>query len=220
MPTFKTQALILNKRPLKDADRLYVLYTKDYGKIEAKVKSAASSKSKLAGHLEPMSLSQVMIVKGRGMETIAGAQLIERFTFSDIRLQPLTALAAEMVIKFVKPGLPDIRIYKLLLAFLNSLTNSINNLDEHRLLTLRFIWRFLSLLGYQIDPEQKEFTGFSSLSKESRQLLNNCLKEKAQLTIFRASSKVVKELVDFTKEYLRYFAESDFRSYNYLRMYE
>jgi len=103
MSTFKTQALVLHKRVLKNADRLYILYTPEHGKVEAKVRSAAKSSSKLAGHLEPFCISAVMIARGESLETIAGAYLQKSFIFKDLKTRALALVAAEIVNKFIMP---------------------------------------------------------------------------------------------------------------------
>ncbi len=215
MSTFKTTALILSKRPLKDADRLYVLYTPDYGKIEAKVRSAASARSKLAGQMEPIALSRLMVARSKGFETIAGAQLIKPYFFSWELSQSLAALAAELVNIGIKPGFADPRIFQLLKAFLDSLTRLKNEPIKWRLFALRFIWQFFNLLGYQFNPQQAKFADLPALSIPSKELLMNCLKERGQLTILQSSSKVINELADFTHRYLRYIFESDLNTYKF-----
>ncbi|PIZ46626.1 DNA repair protein RecO [candidate division WWE3 bacterium CG_4_10_14_0_2_um_filter_41_14] len=215
MSTFKTEAIILTKRPLKDADRLYIMYTKDHGKLEAKVRSAASAKSKLAGQIEPISLSRVMIAKGRGFDTIAGARLIKPFSTDLVDGRPFAALAAELVSKMIKPGVPDGHIYNLLLSYLTAVNGAEYKPGPIRILTLRFIWQFLSLLGYQPDVNGRKFGDLPKLSEPSKKLLSECLEQKSRLTILRTSSTVVKELAVFTQGFLRYFSEGDVRSFNF-----
>ena len=85
MSSFKTEAIVLHKRPLWEADRLYVLYTPGFGKVEAQVKSAVKTSSKLAGSLEPVSLVEVMVVRGKARETIAA-------TKSTLRHRPMIVM--------------------------------------------------------------------------------------------------------------------------------
>lgn len=228
MSTFKTTALILAKRPLREADRLYILYTQDHGKIEAKVRSAASSKSKLAGQIEPLSLALVMIAPGKELETIAGAALVKSFSFADLKVAALAGLASEMVIKLIKPGLPDARIFQLLLLFFNFLQErqalsggqlNLAELGKLRITALRFVWQFLSLLGYRFTQYSPTAEFLPKLSSASQKLFNSCLAEHRGLTKFQASFKVIAELSLFTRESLRYFGESDLVTYN-LGFYE
>lgn len=216
MSTFKTTALILSKRPLKDADRLYVLYTPDYGKIEAKVRSAASTKSKLAGQVEPIAFARLMIAKSKGFETIAGAQLVKPYYFFGELSQSMAALTAELVNKCIRPGLSDSRIFQLLKDFLELLGRLPANSPKLRLFALRFIWQFISLLGYRFNPQEEQFSGLPALSVKTKALLSDCLKARSQLTILQSSSTVISELAVFTRCFLRYFFESDLNSYQYI----
>ncbi|MBT3690068.1 DNA repair protein RecO [bacterium] len=205
MSTYKTDCLVLAKRVLKDADRVYVLYSRDHGKIEGKVRSGASSKSKLAGHIEPLALSRIMIVKGKSLETIAGTALIKKYEF-DLDVLPYAQLASEFVIKLIKPGISDINIFNLIHSYLSSL-EKYNNIDIVKIITLRFSWQFLRYLGYSPDLNNK-------LSKESKELLDACLAKRSDLTKLTSSTKVLVELSNFTKYYLHYIGESDFTTFN------
>lgn len=73
--TYKTVGLILASRKSFGANRLYTIYTKDLGKIIGQAKGAQKAISKLAGHLEPLSLSQLFLVESRQYFKIAGATL-------------------------------------------------------------------------------------------------------------------------------------------------
>ena len=227
MSTFKTEALVLSKRPLKNADRLYILYSPEFGKLEAKLRSAASSKSKIAGQIEPLCLSQIMVAKGKEMEIVAGALLIKNYDFSDLRIQSLAGLAAEMVSRFIKPGLPDKEIYQLIQSYFDALqakdtawrkNEPGSNGSGLSLLSLRFIWQMLIHLGYKIDLSQSSDRLLPELSLEAKSLLSDCLKTRSELTILQSSSKVIDELINFTQSYLRYFLEGDLKAY-YLSFY-
>ena len=211
MSTFKTQALILHKRVLKNADRLYILYTPDHGKVEAKVRSAAKSSSKLAGHLEPFCISAVMIARGKELETIAGAYLQKSFSFKDLKTRALAGLAAEIVNKFIRPGLASGEIYRLLVLYFEALEKSEKFLLS-QILGLRFIWQILIKLGYRINLENKDRQTLA-LSQEARGVLQNCLVDQNDLTNHACSSTVIKELAEFTRQYLVYHLEDDLKSF-------
>ena len=63
-----TPALVLNKEPLHDSDCRVTLFSRDLGKIYAKVKSGRRLTSKLAPHLEPLSLVTVRLVGKNGFQ--------------------------------------------------------------------------------------------------------------------------------------------------------
>lgn len=75
----KTEAIILREVRLGEADRLLTLFTPGRGKVRAVARGALRPKSKLAGHLQPLSHTLLMLVHGRSMEIVTGGQLLHPF---------------------------------------------------------------------------------------------------------------------------------------------
>lgn len=75
--TYKTEAIILHRKTLKDADRLILCYSKDFGKLKLVAKGARKSKSKMAGSLEPFSLVNVVIAKGKSLDILISVKSIK-----------------------------------------------------------------------------------------------------------------------------------------------
>ncbi|MEA2113605.1 MAG: recombination protein O N-terminal domain-containing protein, partial [Patescibacteria group bacterium] len=67
---YKTEGIIIGRRNLGDYDRLFTVYTKNFGKILIKGKSVRKNQSKLRGHLELFLRSHLMIAPGRGFDII------------------------------------------------------------------------------------------------------------------------------------------------------
>ncbi len=57
-----TEGIVLDKEVVGDYDAKVFLYTRDFGKIQAKVKSLRKITSKLAGHLEPLNIVSVRML--------------------------------------------------------------------------------------------------------------------------------------------------------------
>ena len=200
MPHFKTEAIVLAKRQLWEADRLYLLYTPSFGKIEAQVKSAVKSSSKLAGSLEPVSLVDLMIVRGKSRETIAGVQLKKRFQFNNLDNLNQVNLIRELFLKMIKPGLKEERLYFNLKSYL-TVQESTDNPLVNRFITQRFIWQLLNILGY--GPEKKF---------QQNPLVEAC--QGSQPTALQISDNLLQELEELTKNYLRNILESDLHSFH------
>lgn len=73
----KTEAIVLRYRRLGEADRIVTLLTPHRGKIDVVAKGVLRSRSRLAGHLEPMTLLEVVLAHGRSMDVITQAQALE-----------------------------------------------------------------------------------------------------------------------------------------------
>ncbi len=63
-----SEAIVLKKQPLGDCDIRYSFFTRRFGKMIAKAKSARKITSKLAGHLEPGNLVRVRFIEKTGLQ--------------------------------------------------------------------------------------------------------------------------------------------------------
>ena len=73
---YQTEAIIIKKTKLGEADRILTLYTPHLGKIQGVARGVRRPRSKLAGHLELLTHSQVSLARGRNLDTITGSQTI------------------------------------------------------------------------------------------------------------------------------------------------
>ena len=67
---FYTEAIVLDKEPVAEADLQISLYTKDLGKITARAIGARKIVSKLASHLEPLNFVAVRLVQKNRFQVV------------------------------------------------------------------------------------------------------------------------------------------------------
>lgn len=65
-----TEAIVLDKEPFGEIDSRVYLYTKLFGRIAAKVKSARKITSKLSAHLEPLNLVDLRLISGKDYQAV------------------------------------------------------------------------------------------------------------------------------------------------------
>lgn len=70
MREYITDAVVLHKEPNGDFDHRIILFTKQFGKLAAKSKSARKITSKLSGHLEPGTLAAVRLVEKNNLQVV------------------------------------------------------------------------------------------------------------------------------------------------------
>jgi recombinational DNA repair protein (RecF pathway) len=83
MLEYVTEAVVLDKVDLKEQDLRVFLFTKDFGKVIAKMTSGRKITSKLNGHLEPSSLTTVKIVD-KNSPQIIDALMIKKVNIDKI----------------------------------------------------------------------------------------------------------------------------------------
>lgn len=148
-------AIVVGKRETGETDRLYSLYTREFGKVRAKAIGVRRPAAKLASALETLTLSDVTVVRGKGTGRIAGA--IAEETFPHIRSEyGALSLALSTVAEFdVIVGLeqPDEALFSLLLEYLTLLDGVADDRLRSTLLTEAFFVKLLDELGYRIEAE-------------------------------------------------------------------
>lgn len=80
MISHHTTGIVLLKCDFREHDRIYTIYTHDYGKIEALGRGTRKITSKLASHLEPPGVVDLLIIQGKVFDHIAGAKRLEEFS--------------------------------------------------------------------------------------------------------------------------------------------
>jgi len=111
-----TEGIVLKKMDIGEADVLYALYTRDYGKVVARAAGIRKNEAKLRGHLEPLSLSSVRLITGRNGERLIGATLVnfwERLRSREVSTR-LAAYAARRVDEQCFAGEPDPALWDLM----------------------------------------------------------------------------------------------------------
>lgn len=74
---YRCEGVVIRRRDFGEADRLVTLMTDNYGKIRALAKGTRRTKSRLGGHLEPYARTSVLIAKGRNLDIITQASVVD-----------------------------------------------------------------------------------------------------------------------------------------------
>jgi len=160
MSTYKTEGIIIKRDNFGESSLLLHIYTRDYGKIEAVARSARKEKGKLKGHLEFFLLVELILARGRNIDTITSSLTAESFSSLRNCLEFLFGAyyILELVDKMTVEGHKDERIFSLLkklLLFLDNLTTLLPPLSGQSgfpLLDNTIINKYnLSILIFQIN---------------------------------------------------------------------
>ena len=149
---YKTSAIVLRQRRLGDADKIVTLYSANFGKLDAVAKGVRRLKSRLAGHVEPLTHGSYLVARGRNLDIITQAQTIE--TFQPLRdgLDRLSRAlyVAELVDRSTEERAENFAIYRLLLDTLRRLAEH----DQLDLVVRLLEMALLEELGYRPELER------------------------------------------------------------------
>jgi DNA repair protein RecO (recombination protein O) len=145
--SYQTEAIIIKKTKLGEADRILTLYTPLRGKIQGVAKGVRRPRSKLSGHLELLTHSQVWFARGRNIDTITGCQTINGFLElkSSLELTSAALYTTELVNLFTAEHIENESLFRLLLETMERLAA-----DTDNRLTLRYFeLHLLDCVGYR-----------------------------------------------------------------------
>ena len=113
---YRTEAVVLRQRRLGDADKICVLFTPERGRIEAVAKGVRRTKSRLAGHVEPLTRATLLLAAGRSLDVITQAQTINahKAVHDDIDRLSRALYVAELIDRFTDVAGDAHRLYELL----------------------------------------------------------------------------------------------------------
>lgn len=151
----KHTAIILSSRDTNEFDRIYIMYTLEKGLVRAVAKGARKPAARLAGHLEPATLSEVYIARSRGMGQITSSLSVSGY--ENIKKSFALLETALAILKFFaknfKEEEKDERIFLLLKEFMEILNSQSLNLvnvekaGKEGILAEAFWWKLFDFLG-------------------------------------------------------------------------
>lgn len=147
MSLYKTKGIILKTHKLGEADRIITILTNNYGKVGTVAKGIRKTKSKFGSRLEPFTHVDLVLYKGRNLDIVTQAEIIDSFVLIREDFDRITYASAmlDLVNKVAVEGERDMPLYNLLLKSLSVLSQSKKNL---RLLLIAFDVKLMAISGY------------------------------------------------------------------------
>jgi len=147
---YRTQGIILRKQDAGEADRVFTIFTKDFGKVKLRAVSERKITSKLRGGLELFYLSEIEFIQGRARKTITDATPLCRYPAlrGDLERLRIMHRFAEITDELTGGQEQDEKIWNLLQEVLVVLNRSSLHARDVKVLSYYFLWNLLSSTGY------------------------------------------------------------------------
>jgi len=150
---FRTEAIILKRRDMGEADRLLTLLTPRHGKLDVIAKGARKPTSQKTGHVELFTRADMLIHTGREIGVAVQAEMVEPYLGlrENLKRSAYANYAAELLDRFTAHAEEDsTSLFSLLDDTLKRLADD----DDPRLAVRYYEIRMLDLLGFR--PELLE----------------------------------------------------------------
>ena len=241
---YRTEAVVLRRQDLGEADRLIAVYTPELGKLRVVAKGVRRPRSRKAGHLEPFTRVQLLLARGRELDIVTQAEAIDVYPSlrTDLIRMGHAAYAVELLDRVTVEAAENEDLYRLLVHTLERLSLGADPAVASRFYELRV----LDLVGYrpelfrclncgtEIRPEDQYFSASSGgvvcpscgpLVVDSRPMSLGTLKVLrhyqrntfASVSGIRIRPEVHAELERLLEDYLTYILERRLNSPAFVR---
>jgi len=141
---YRDQGVVLRTLRLGEADRIITLATRGHGKVRAVAKGVRRTTSRFGGRLEPLSHVAVLCWKGRELDIVTQADMVETFgrVRSDMARIGKAYTLLEVVDQVAQEGHPNPRLYDMLVGALRVLDE-----EDPALLVAAFLLKVLAAEG-------------------------------------------------------------------------
>ena len=140
---YKSEALVIKRINLGEADKILTIFTPNFGKLRVVAKGVRKVTSRLAGHVELFTRSQMLLAKGRNLDIVTQSETVDAYRplHEDLPRIARASYAAELLDKMTPDALELYPVYKLMVETLQLISA---DPDADRVLR----WFELQLLGY------------------------------------------------------------------------
>jgi len=153
MPVYKTEAIILRHQALGEADRIVTAFTREYGKLRLVARGIRRTTSRLGGRIEPFTHVRLLLARGRSMDVVAQAEVVQ--TFSGLREDLLRSAYGSYIAELVERFLPERDKHETVFDLVRHTLEALEAVreDDVEVEALWFALRLASDLGYRPETE-------------------------------------------------------------------
>ena len=120
---FRAEGVVLRRRNLGEADSILTFFGPERGRFEAIARGVRKSRSRMRGHVEPLTRVRVLVAHGRSLDVLTQAETVYpyRGVREDLDRLPQGLYCAELVDRFTVEHAEHPGLYTLLLDALDAL---------------------------------------------------------------------------------------------------
>ena len=144
MSLYRDKAIVLRNYDLREADRIIVMMTEEHGKVRAVANGVRKMSSRFGARLEPLSHIDVLLNRGKDLDTVNQVELVSnaRGLYSDLDRLTRGLAMLEAVDQLGMEGEPTPHLYKMLVGALQWLSE-----NDSALVLAAFYFKLLVVEG-------------------------------------------------------------------------
>ena len=144
MSLYRDKAIVLRTYDLREADRIIVMMTEEHGKVRAVANGVRKMSSRFCARLEPLSHIDVLLSKGKDLDTVSQVELVTsaRGLYTDLDRLTRGLAMLEAVDQLGMEAEPTQHLYKMLVGALQWLSE-----NDSTLVLAAFYFKLLVVEG-------------------------------------------------------------------------
>jgi DNA repair protein RecO (recombination protein O) len=150
---YRTRGFVFKKEDQNESDRVFSVFTEDFGRVELKAKSIRKITSKLRANIDLFYLSEIEFIQGRNNKTLTDAVRISRLNSEKVDFKKLKTAhrISDTLDSFIKGQEKDERTFALINEVFTVLAGNGNEIKNHLFFFHYFFWNFMSSQGYRLE---------------------------------------------------------------------
>ncbi|MCX6721207.1 MAG: DNA repair protein RecO [Candidatus Staskawiczbacteria bacterium] len=148
---YRTKGFIFRTEERAEADRIFNVFSEDFGKINVHAKAIRKINSKLRCGANLFYLSEIEFIEGKNHKTLTDAAVINRFydIFCSVEKIKTAYQISDILCNFIKGQGEDKHLFGLLQETFNKLNSKISAAQNQEMIYYYFLWNFLAGQGYK-----------------------------------------------------------------------
>jgi DNA repair protein RecO (recombination protein O) len=112
---YKSEAIIIRRSDLGEADKILTIFTPNFGKLRVVAKGVRKVTSRLAGHVELFTRSQMLLAKARNLDIVTQSETVDAYRplHDDLSRIAHASYASELLDAFTPDALENYAVYRL-----------------------------------------------------------------------------------------------------------
>jgi len=153
---YKTRAFVFKKKDVNESDRIFSVFTDDFGRLDIFAKAIRKSVSKLRSGIDIFFMSEVEFIQGKNRKTLTDASAIEKFDniLNSLERFKVANGIGKILDNFINGEEKDKDLFNLLDYTFCKLNDSKLEIRQCVWVYYYFLWNALSSLGYRPEVQK------------------------------------------------------------------
>lgn len=195
MSLYRDKAIVLRTYDLRESDRIIVMMSEEHGKVRAVANGVRKMSSRFGARLEPLSHVDVLLSRGKELDTVSQVELVTsaRGLYTDLDRLTRGLAMLEAVDQLGMDGEPTPHLYKMLVGALQWLSE-----NDSALVLAAFYFKLLVVEGVGAHVDDCVGCGAPSENIVAFDLFRGggqCQSCRSGATISNGAIKIVQDIV-------------------------